>query len=119
MVFAALGLAAAPVQALDCAGTKTAIIGGEVCSGAKKDGTGDQSGIWAILILVLNIMTAGIGVLAVGGVVYGAVMYASAGDKQDQTKKAISIITNVVIGILAYAFMYLLLNFLIPGGIFS
>jgi hypothetical protein len=51
--------------------------------------------------------------------VYGAVLYSSAGDKADQTKKAIEVIKNVVIGVIAYAFMYLILNFLIPGGIFS
>ena len=119
VVFAGLGIASTPAHALDCGGTKTAIIGGEICSDAKKGGTGEQSGIWAILMLVLNIMTAGVGVLGVGGVVYGAVMYASAGDKADQTKKAIGIITNVVVGLIAYGFMYLILNFLIPGGIFS
>ena len=113
------GIAApATVSALTCGGVETSIIGGEVCKDAKDGGSGDQSAIWAILILVLNIMTAGVGVAAVGGIVYGAVLYSSAGDKAEQTKKAIGIITNVVIGIIAYAFMYLLLNFLIPGGIF-
>ncbi len=113
------GAAPTTVSALTCGGAETSIIGGEVCKDAKDNGTGDQSAIWAILILVLNIMTAGVGVAAVGGIVYGAVLYSSAGDKADQTKKAIGIITNVVIGIIAYAFMYLILNFLIPGGIFS
>lgn len=108
-----------PVAALTCGGVETSIIGGEACAGAKDNGTGDQSAVWAILILVLNILTAAVGVAAVGGIVYGAVLYSSAGDKADQTKKAISVITNVVIGIVAYAFMYLILNFLIPGGIFS
>jgi len=119
VTFATLGIVSTPTYALDCGGTKTSIIGGDICADAKKGGTGEQSGIWAILILVLNIMTAGVGVLAVGGIVYGAVMYASAGDKADQTKKAMGIITNVVVGLIAYGFMYLILNFLIPGGIFS
>lgn len=105
--------------ALTCGGVETSIIGGDVCKSATDKGTGDKSAIWAILILVLNILTAGVGIAAVGGIVYGAILYSSAGDKQDQTKKAISVITNVVIGIIAYGFMYLILNFLIPGGIFS
>ena len=70
-------------------------------------------------MIVLNIMTAGIGILAVGGIVYGGILYASAGDKAEQTKKAIGVITNVVIGIAAYGLMYVLLNFLIPGGVFN
>lgn len=79
----------------------------------------ETSGVWKMLLLALNIMTAGVGVLAVGGIVYGSILYTSAGDKAEQTKKAIGIITNVVIGIIAYALMYLVLNFLIPGGVFA
>jgi hypothetical protein len=102
-----------------CGDTKTSIIGGTVCKDVSGGGSAQNSGIWAILLLVLNIMTAGVGVLAVGGIVYGSIMYASAADKAEQTKKAMSIITNVVVGLIAYALMYLGLNFLIPGGIFS
>ncbi len=64
-------------------------------------------------------MTAGIGILAVGGILYASILYASASDNMEQTKKAKDIIKQVVIGIIAYAAMYLFLNFLIPGGIFS
>ncbi|HSW91907.1 MAG TPA: hypothetical protein VLG09_04635 [Candidatus Saccharimonadales bacterium] len=102
-----------------CGDTKTSIIGGTICKDVSGGGSAQNSGIWAILLLVLNIMTAGVGVLAVGGIVYGSIMYASAADKAEQTKKAMSIITNVVVGLIAYALMYLGLNFLIPGGIFS
>jgi amino acid transporter len=64
-------------------------------------------------------MTGGIGILAVGGIVYAAILYSSSSQSADQTKKAKDIIRDVVIGIIAYASMYLLLNFLIPGGIFT
>lgn len=104
---------------LECGKAKTSIIGGDICAGVKDGKEAEDSAIWKILLLVLNIMTAGVGILGVGGIVYGAIMYTSAGDKADQTKKAIGIITNVVIGIIAYALMYLFLNFLIPGGIFT
>jgi hypothetical protein len=117
--FALAPVATQSAAALECAGVQTSIIGGDACDGARKGGQGTSSGIWAVLLLALNIMTAGVGILAVGGIVYGSVMYASAGDKADQTKKAISIITNVVVGIIAYALMYMGLNFLIPGGIFQ
>lgn len=107
-------IAVPQVFAGTCGGVQTSII---TCSQA--GGTGTSSGIWGILILVLNILTGGIGIAAVGGIVYGAMLYASAGDKAEQTKKAIGIITNVVIGIVAYGLMYIVLNFLIPGGIFT
>lgn len=100
-----------------CGGVKTSIIGGELCGG-KEDGT-ENGTIFALLKGALNILTAGIGIAAVGGIAYGAFLYTTAENKPDQTKKAVGIITNVVIGIVAYGLMYVLLNFLIPGGIFT
>lgn len=114
-----------PAQAMAADGTKcgdvkTSIIGGDICNGVKNDSEHpEDSAVWKLLLLVLNILTAGVGIAAVGGIVYGSILYASAADRADQTKKAIGIITNVVIGVIAYGAMYLVLNFLIPGGIFK
>ena len=82
-----------------------------------KDGL-KNTGLWSILILAINILTAGVGVVALGGIVYGSILYTSAGGNQEQVKKAMGIFTNVVIGIIAFAGMWALLNFLIPGGVF-
>jgi len=78
----------------------------------------ENTGVWGILLLAINILTAGVGVAAVGGIVYGAILYSSAGGSQEQVKKAVGVITNVVIGVVAYALMFSLLNFIIPGGLF-
>jgi amino acid transporter len=101
----------------DCAGVKTSIIDCTQPGGNNADVT--QSGIWGILLLVLNILTAGVGIAAVGGIVYASVLYTTASDSADQTKKAKTIIRDVIVGLIAYAGMYLLLNFLVPGGIFT
>lgn len=98
-----------------CGGAKTSII---KCSEGAGTSTTDN-GVWALLKLVLNIMTAGIGILAVGGIAYGAALYASSSDKPEQAKQGMTFIKNVVIGLVAYGLMYVLLNFLIPGGIFN
>lgn len=109
----------------NCCGTiNVSIIGGTVCDGMdnnnKDPKTSTQTnGVWKLLIFALNIMTAGVGILGVAGIVYGSVLYTTASDKAEQTKKAIGVITNVVIGIVAYGLMYIGLNFLIPGGIFT
>lgn len=98
-----------------CGGVDTSILS------CNQTGQGDEvkdSGLWGILLLVINILTAGVGVLAVAGVVYGAVLYTSAGGSQEQIKKAITIFTNVAIGLVAFAGMWVLLNFIIPGGVF-
>lgn len=100
-----------------CGGVATAIIHCDETGG--KDATTKNTGVWGLLLLAINILTAGIGLVAIGGIVYGAVLYASAGGSPEQVKKARGIITNVVIGIVAYALMFSLLNFLIPGGVFN
>ncbi|MDB5179834.1 MAG: hypothetical protein JWN12_466 [Candidatus Saccharibacteria bacterium] len=78
-----------------------------------------DTGVWGILLLAINILTAGVGIAAIGGIVYGAILYTSAGGSPEQVKKAMGIITNVVIGVIAYALMFSGLNFLIPGGLFN
>jgi len=82
-----------------------------------KDGV-ENTGLWSILLLAITVLTAGVGVVALAGIVYGSILYTSAGGSQEQVKKAMGIFTNVVIGIIAYAGMWALLNFLIPGGAF-
>ncbi|MDN5275205.1 MAG: hypothetical protein JWP06_1106 [Candidatus Saccharibacteria bacterium] len=117
-IILSIGAAAVPISAnADCAGVKTSIISCTQKGG--KNSTSKDSGIWGILLLVLNIMTAGVGIAAVGGIVYAAILYTTASDRAEQVKKAKDIIQNVAIGLAAYAGMYLLLNFLVPGGIFS
>lgn len=115
MVGAVAGIAT-PALAQDdgCAGADTSIIKCDVSGDSAQD-----SGVWYLLVLVLNILTAGVGIAAVGGIVWGALKYASAKENADQVKEAKNIIKNVVIGILLYAGMYLFINFLVPGGLFT
>ncbi len=98
-----------------CGGVKTAIVSCTQGGGSKVE----NSGVWGILLIVVNVMTAGVGVLALAGIVYGAVIYTSAGGSPEQIKKARTIFTNVVIGVLAFAGMYTLLQFIVPGGVFN
>lgn len=107
----------APSTALaanSCAGVDTAFI---TCK-EKNSGDVTDNGIWALLLMVLNIMTAGVGIVAVAGIVYGSVLYTTAENKADQVKKATDIITNVVIGLVLFALMWAGLNFIVPGGVF-
>lgn len=77
----------------------------------------EDTPIWELLIIAINVLTAGIGVTAVVGIVYGSILWSSATGSPEQIKKARGIITNVVIGVLCYAVMYLVLNFIVPGGL--
>ncbi len=101
-----------------CAGVTTSgLISCSQPGGTNSDVT--KSGVFGILILAINILTAGVGVAAIAGVVYGAILYTTAGGSQEQVKKAITILTNVAIGVVAYALMWSALNFLVPGGVFN
>ncbi len=128
---------AGSVVSADCAGVETSIIDCEQSSkatcptgttyveGTKKCSDGsepvvaiEETGVWGILMLAINILTGAIAVAALGGIAYAAVMYASAGGNVDKTKKAIEIIMNVVTGAVLYAIAWALLSWLIPGGAF-
>lgn len=69
--------------------------------------------------IVLKVLSVGVGIAVVGGIVWGGIKYTTARGNSSQTQDAISTITNSVIGLLLYIFMFAFLNFLIPGGIFG
>ena len=93
-----------------CGGAETAVIS---C-----DGTGSTA-IIDIIKQVIKILTAGIGVAAFGAVVYGAFLYTTSEGSPDKVKKAREVWTNTVIGLLMFAFMVAITNFIIPGGVFN
>jgi hypothetical protein len=100
-----------------CAGVTTAIIKCDESGGST--GSLQNSGIWGLLILAIQILTAGVGVAALAGIVYGVILYTTSRGDPAGIKKAIEVIRNVVIGIVAYALMWSALNWLIPGGVFN
>ena len=98
-----------------CGGTKTSYLS---CPTGSND-TVEDSNFWKLLETALNILAGLVGIVAVGGIVYGAIMYASAQDNESQVQQAKDIIRGVVIGLVAFIGMYALLQYLLPGGIFS
>lgn len=101
-------------NAAQCGDIQTSLID---CSNVSGNSGVQGTGLWSLLLTAINILTAGIGVVALGGLIYGAILYTSAGGNPEQVKKARTIFTNIVIGIVAYAAMWALLNFIIPGGV--
>lgn len=78
-----------------------------------------NNGIWGLLLIAINILTAGIGVAAVAGIVWGSILYTTASGKPEQVKKANVVIANTVLGIIMYALLFAFLNYIIPGGLFA
>ncbi len=113
--FVALFMIATPltVAAADekgtCGGTQTHFI--------KCDSTKGVATINELIKIAVNVLTVLIGILAVGGLAYAGVLYASAQDNQSQVSSAMTIIRNVVIGLFLYGFTIAIINWLIPGGV--
>lgn len=112
-------LMVAPIAAAEnkCGETDTSII--QCGSTIDDSGKVENSGVWGLLLYVLNILTTGVAVAAVGGIVYASVIYTSASGDVEKSKKARHMLMDIVIGIAAYALMYAALNYLIPGGLFK
>lgn len=79
--------------------------------------SGGKDGISMVLDIVKNVLTVLVGIAAVGGIVYGSILYATAGGSSENTKKGLAIIRDTVIGVVVYILMYVLLNYVIPGGV--
>ena len=96
-----------PAYAEDC--VETAIIGGgQVCD----DGNGDS--ILHIFETVVDIMSIGIGILAIIGITIVGIQYLTAGGNEAQTTKAKRRLFELVIGVALYAAIYALLKWLMP-----
>lgn len=74
--------------------------------------------IWGLLTVVVNFLAAGVGLAVVAGIIYGAVLYSAAGGSAEQAKKGIGYIRNAIIAALLFVFMYAIIQFIIPGGLF-
>ncbi len=70
-----------------------------------------------ILGLALNILVYGLGVAATLGVIIAGIMYMTARDSEQQVAQAKKRLYEIVIGLVAWALMYAVLNWLIPGGL--
>lgn len=78
-----------------------------------------KTGIFMFLVMAVRILTGIVGIAAVGALVYAGILYSSAGGTSDRISKAKTIIFDTVIGVIAYALMFIVLNWLIPGGVLS
>jgi hypothetical protein len=108
----AIAFSAAPTVQAEC--VKTSFFG---C--VDKAGTGDKNPIFVGLLQVFNFMAVGIGLVVVGGIIYGGILISAGSGDAAKTKQGTSIIINSVIGLLAFMFMFAFINFIVPGGLFK
>lgn len=77
----------------------------------------DDFDIDKILKLILNILVYGLGAAAVLGVIIAGIQYMTARDDVAQVARAKKRLIEIVIGLVAWALMFTVLNWLIPGGL--
>lgn len=83
--------------------------------GAIISASDDEKGIKEILDLVVNILSVGVGILAVIGISISGIQYLSAGGNEEKTRKSKRRIFEIVIGVAVYVVMYAILKFLLPS----
>lgn len=75
----------------------------------------NDGGIEGLLSLIVNILLYGLGAAATLGVVIAGIMYLTARDNPQQVAKAKTRLIEISIGLAAWAMLFALLQFLLPG----
>lgn len=69
------------------------------------------------LMRFISALTALVGVVVVIMIVWGGIKYASAKDNPQEAAKAKETVRNAIIGLVAYFFIFAVLQWLVPGGV--
>ncbi len=93
-----------------CGSIQTSII---------KCDTSKDNPILSIVLQVVNFLAVGVGIAVAGGITWGGFLYTQANGNSGKTQEAVTVITNSIIGLLAFIFMYAIINWLVPGGLFN
>ena len=68
---------------------------------------------------IVNALSAGVGIIVVAMIIVGGIQYSMAGANPQAITAAKQRITNALIALFAYIFIFAFLQWLIPGGIFG
>jgi hypothetical protein len=77
----------------------------------------DENGTMKVIDLVLSVMTSGIALLAMFGMVMAGMQYAAAGGRDEMIVQAKQRIVAIVIGLTIWIFMYVFVRWLLLGKI--
>ena len=83
----------------------------------KDDGQG--CGVYTVLNLVVEILSIGIGILGVIGIMVVGIQYLTAKGNEEQAKKAKRRIFEIILGLAAYAVLFAVIQWLLPGGLLN
>ena len=75
-------------------------------------------GILNYIVIAINILSALVGIVVVGSIIYGGIQYSMAGSDPQKISAAKERIRNAIIALLVFIFAYSFLNYLVPGGLY-
>jgi len=67
----------------------------------------------------LNLLSVLVGVVAAISIIYGGIQYTTSGGDPQKVSAAKKRITLTIVSLIAYAFLFGFLQFLVPGGLFN
>ena len=68
---------------------------------------------------IINVLSAGVGIVVVAMIIIGGIQYSIAGDSPEKLKEAKKRITNALIALVTFMFLFSFVQWLIPGGVFG
>lgn len=78
----------------------------------------NNCGIVRYLLIFINAMSGLVGVVVIIMIIIGGIQYSSAGSDPQKVQAAKSKITNAVLALAMFIFMFSFLQWIVPGGIF-
>lgn len=99
-----------PTFAATCSGVETSLI---ECEG------GGDAGVWHILLTIVDILSIGIGITALIGILIFGIQYLTDGGDVAKTTKAKRRMFEIVIGLVGWVLIFSICEWLMPGGRFN
>lgn len=71
------------------------------------------------LIVLINVLSTGVGIVVVGSIIYGGVQYTTAADDPQKISAAKGRIYNSIFALIAFIFGFAFLQWVVPGGVLN
>ncbi len=108
-----------------CPVSQLRIENGESSCGQQSGCSSTESGsaLQCLLTKYINplmaVLSALVGVVVAGAIIYGGIEFTSSGGDPQRAASGKKHITNALIGLAAYLFLYTFLQFILPGGLLN
>jgi flagellar basal body-associated protein FliL len=67
-----------------------------------------------LMFAIIRFLTNGVGIVIVGSLIYGGIMYSTSGDSPETNAKAKKRIRSNIVALMIFIFAYAILNYVIP-----